>query len=82
MTATLEHTQSNLPWLVTLVQRGEDVLITDEGCAVARLSAVKAAPQTPDRQAWLARLAGLREQLATGKPGATVEQMLDEDRGD
>lgn len=37
---------------------------------------------TPDRQAWLATLDELRQRLATAKTGLTVEQILDEDRGD
>jgi len=82
MTATLEQTQSDLLKLVNLVQQGEEVLITSEGRAVARLSGVPQNAPSPDRQAWLARLAKLREQLSTGKTGPTVEQILDEDRGD
>lgn len=82
MTATLEQTQANLLNLVNLVQQGEEVVITSQGRAVAKLSAVPPGAPTPDRQAWLARLAELRAQLSTGKTGATVEQILDEDRGD
>ncbi len=82
MTATLEQTQSDLLKLVDLVQQGEDVVITSQGRPVARLSAVPPSRPAPNRAAWLARLHRLREQLATGKPGPTVEQILDEDRGD
>jgi antitoxin (DNA-binding transcriptional repressor) of toxin-antitoxin stability system len=82
MTATLEQTQSDLIKLVNLVQQGEEVVITSQGRAVARLSAVVPDTATPNRQVWLARLAELRGRLSTGKPGATVEQTLDEDRGD
>ena len=82
MTATLEQTHADLFKLIDLARKGEEVLITDRGQAVARLTGV-AQPQTsPNRQAWLARLAGLRERLATGKTGPTVEQILDEDRGE
>lgn len=35
-----------------------------------------------DRTPWLARLARLRTRLANGKAGPTVEQLLDEDRGE
>lgn len=35
-----------------------------------------------DRQAWLAKLADLRQRLATGKSGLTVEGMRNEDQGD
>ncbi|MBI3878094.1 MAG: hypothetical protein HY300_19395 [Verrucomicrobia bacterium] len=43
-----------------------------------------AAPSMPraGRASWLARLARLRARLSTGKPGPTVEQLLDEDRGE
>ncbi len=84
MTATLEQTQADLLKLVNLVQQGEEVVITSQGRAVAKLSAVSPTPSVPapDRQAWLARLWQLREQLSTGKTGPTLEQLLDEDRGD
>jgi len=82
MTATLEQTQSDLVRLVNLVQQGEEVVITSQGRAVAKLSAVPQSAPSPNRQAWLARLAELREQVSTGKTGSTVEQILDEDRGD
>jgi antitoxin (DNA-binding transcriptional repressor) of toxin-antitoxin stability system len=74
--------QSDLVRLVGLVQRGEEVLITSHGRAVAKPSAVPAGAPLPNRQAWVARLAELREQLSTGNAGSTVEQILDEDRGD
>ena len=82
MTATLEQTQSDLLKLVNLVQQGEEVVITSQGRAVAKLSPVPSTTPSPNRQAWLARLADLRQQLSPGKTGPTVEQILDEDRGD
>ena len=82
MTATLEQTQSDLLRLIDLAQGGEEVLITREGRAVARLTGVTPPRPAGDRRAWLARLAALRERLATGKTGPTVEQILDEDRGE
>ena len=82
MTATLEQTHADLFKLIDLARKGEEVLITDRGQAVARLTGVMRPQTSPNRQAWLARLAGLRERLATGKTGPTVEQILDEDRGE
>lgn len=82
MTATVEQMQSDLLKLVKLVQQGEEVLITSQGRAVAKLSAVAPAPPAPSRQAWLAQLAALRAQLSTGKAGPTVPEMVNEDRGD
>jgi antitoxin (DNA-binding transcriptional repressor) of toxin-antitoxin stability system len=35
MAATLEQTQAHLLRLVNLVQQGEEVIITSQGCAVA-----------------------------------------------
>ena len=82
MTATVEQTQSDLLKLVRLVQQGEEVVITSQGRAVAKLSAMPSSAPSPNRQAWLARLAELRAQLFTGKTGATMEQILDEDQAD
>jgi prevent-host-death family protein len=82
MTATLEQTQTDLLKLLTRVQQGEEIVITREGHPVAKLTGIRQHQRTPDRQAWLAKLAELRQRLATGKSGLTVEQMLDEDRGD
>ena len=81
MTATLEQTQADLLKLLGMVQQGEEVVITNEGRPVAKLTGVPQASPTPDRQAWLAKLAELRQRLATGKTGLPVEQILDEDRG-
>ena len=82
MTATLEQTQADLLKLLGVVQQGEEVVITSQGRPVARLTAMPQANPLPDRQAWLATLAELRQRLSTGKTGLTVEQILDEDRGD
>jgi antitoxin (DNA-binding transcriptional repressor) of toxin-antitoxin stability system len=82
MTATLEQTQSDLLNLVNLVQQGEEVVITSQGRAVAKLSAVLASTPSPDRQAWLARLRQLRERSATGRISPTTEDILDDLRSE
>ena len=82
MTATLEQTQSDLLRLIGLAQRGEEVLITREGRAVARLTGVSQPPAVPDRRAWLANLARLREATATGKTTPTTEQILEDLRAE
>lgn len=82
MTATLEQTQTDLLKLLGRVQQGEEIVITNEGRPVARLTGIPQPYPSPDRQAWLAKLAELRQRVATGKTGLTVEQILDEDRGD
>ncbi len=82
MTATVEQTQSDLLRLVNLVQQGEEVVITSQGRAVARLSAFPQSAPSPNRQAWLARLRQLRESTATGKTSSTTEQILDDLRSE
>jgi prevent-host-death family protein len=81
MTATLEQTQTDLRKLLGLVEHGQEIIITSQGRPVAKLTGLPQMAIAPDRQAWLAKLADLRTRLATGKTGLTVEQILDEDRG-
>lgn len=80
MTATLEQTQSDLLRLIGVAQQGEEVVIVSQGQPVAKLTAVPQAKPARDRQAWLAKLARLREATATGKTTPTTEQILAEDR--
>ncbi|MCU0784599.1 MAG: hypothetical protein MUF81_11275 [Verrucomicrobia bacterium] len=82
MTATLEQTQADLLRLIGVAQQGEEVVIVNQGQPVAKLTAVPAARPSPNRKAWLAKLARLREQCATGKTGPGVEEILAEDRGE
>ena len=84
MTATWQQTQAELPRLLELVRRGEDVVITAQGQPVARLSGVPAAAVAPlDRARWLGELTTLRTRVATGSPsGASVEEILAADRGE
>ena len=81
MTATLEQTQTDLRKLLGFVEHGQEIIITSQGRPVAKLTGLPQTAIAPDRQAWLAKLADLRARLATGKTGLTVEQILDEDRG-
>jgi antitoxin (DNA-binding transcriptional repressor) of toxin-antitoxin stability system len=81
MTATVEQTQSELLRLIALAQKGEEVVIVNEGRRVARLTPLSENGLQPNRQTWLAKLADLRTRIATGKNGLMVEQILDEDRG-
>ena len=48
---------------------------------MAKLTGLPQVNPSPNRQAWLAKLAQLRQRLSTGKTGLTLEQILDEDRG-
>jgi antitoxin (DNA-binding transcriptional repressor) of toxin-antitoxin stability system len=82
MMTTLEQTQSDLEKLVNLVQQGEEVVITSQGRAVAKLSALPQSTPSPNRQAWLARLRELRESTATGRTSPTTEEILDDLRSE
>jgi antitoxin (DNA-binding transcriptional repressor) of toxin-antitoxin stability system len=78
----LEQTQAELARLLALASEGEEVLITVEGRAVAKLTGLSL-PTTPSKQEWLADLADLRRRGATGKTGGpTVEEILADDRED
>jgi len=77
MTATLEQIQSDLLRLLILVQQGEEVVITNQGRAVAKLSPVPQTGSSPSRQAWLARLRQLRADSATGRTSIPAEDILD-----
>ena len=82
MTATLEQTQAELRRLIDLVQRGEEVVITSQGKPVAKITGLPMPKVSADRREWLAKLARLRERLATGRNGSSIETILNEDRGD
>jgi prevent-host-death family protein len=87
MTATLSNSQADLPRLVELASQGEDVVITVEGRPKARLTRAELVvrPRELSREEteqWMAELAELRARYSTGKPGLTVEQILEEDRAD
>ena len=82
MTATIQDFQSEALMLIDVARRGEDVVITHEGQAVARLTGLPSQKSSSDRRAWLQRLGALRARLATAATGASVQQILDEDRGE
>ena len=67
--------------MIELARRGEEVVITSRGQAVAKPTGISDRSRSRDRQAWLAKLSELRRRVATGKRGLTVEQILDEARG-
>jgi len=83
MTATLSQSQADLPHLVELASRGEDVLITVEGQPKARLTRAEAAPVRPfDGARWIAELEDLNRRHNPGRNALTTEQILAEDRED
>ena len=73
--------QSDLLRLIHLAQHGEEVVITRDGRAVAKLTGIPAPPPAADHRAWLARLARLRESTATDKTTPTTEEILGDLRG-
>jgi len=82
VTATVEQTQVELQRLIDLAQRGEEVVITSQGKPVAKITGLPLPRASADRQAWLAKLARFRERLATGRNGASIQTILNEDRGE
>ncbi|MEY2880298.1 MAG: hypothetical protein RLZZ15_2678 [Verrucomicrobiota bacterium] len=81
MTATLEQNQTDLAHLLGRVRAGDEVVITQQGRPVARLTGVPPAARVlsdEERGRWLAELAELRRQGYTGKAGPSVETILDE----
>jgi antitoxin (DNA-binding transcriptional repressor) of toxin-antitoxin stability system len=84
MTATLTESQANLRRLVELASQGEEVVIMVDGKPKARLTSAGAATigKPLDMTGWLKELEDLRRKYATGKTGAGVEQILEEDRAE
>ena len=89
ITATLSTSQSELPRLVEIASLGEDVVITVEGKPKARLTRVDQSEgngsirQSPvNLSVRIQELASLRNKFHTGKPGLSVDQILDASRAD
>jgi prevent-host-death family protein len=89
MTATLSNSQAELPRLVEIASRGEDVVITVNGQPKARLTRAEVTPgngappnSNVDLTARVKELAALRDKYRTGKVGLTVDQILEETRAD
>jgi prevent-host-death family protein len=84
MTATLEQVQAEWSKLIKLAQSGEEVIITSEGKAIAKLTGVSQSGKASkaDYEKWLNELADLRESLATGKTSPTTDEILDDLRSD
>jgi antitoxin (DNA-binding transcriptional repressor) of toxin-antitoxin stability system len=84
MTATLEQVQSEWRKLIKLAQSGEEVVITSEGRAIAKLTGIGQSGKASkaDYENWLKELANLRESLATGKTSPTTDEILDDLRSD
>lgn len=82
MTATVEQLQSEWRKLIDLAQRGEETVLTQNGRAVARLTALVQTASPLDPREWLAELAQLREMTATGGKSPTTEEILEDLRSE
>ena len=83
--ATLSQSQAELPRLVEMASRGEEVVITVDGQPKAKLTRVETPfgnRSSKEVQSWLEELEDLRQRYATGVKGSTVEEILDTDRAD
>jgi antitoxin (DNA-binding transcriptional repressor) of toxin-antitoxin stability system len=82
--ATLEQTRRQWDHLMELARHGEEILITEEGRAVAKLSGLLAPVplSLSDREEWLKELSDLRCRAATVKSAPLIEELLDEDRAE
>ena len=79
MIATMDQTRAELPQLLERVLRGEEVVITQQGHPVARLTSL---PTPAGRLAWLDKLARLRAAGATESPATPTETILDDLRAE
>jgi prevent-host-death family protein len=82
MTATVEQTQNDLFGMIRRAVGGEEIVITQGGEPVAKLTGIQRAPTEAQRQAWLERLRRHRAETATGVIGKSSDEMLEEDRAD
>ena len=73
MLATVEETQSDLTGMIRLAKGGEEIVITQAGQPVARLTAIASPPLAPDRARWLESLRRLRDAAGTGQPGRSSD---------
>ena len=82
MTATVQQTQNDLTRLIQLAVKGEEIVITEAGLAVAKLVGLPPTNAAPDRSKWLESLRRLRETNSSGAIGKTSDEILAEDRAD
>ena len=71
--------------LLDLARNGEEVLLTDGGKPVVRLTSVPATPRKPAPgavKAWVERAAAAAAASATGKRGMTTDEIIDDLRSD
>lgn len=83
MIAALEQSGPDLAHLVQIAQGGQEVVLTKEGKAVAKITAMRDPSWPRMRDEWLDDLQRLRDSVGTRKTdGPTTEQILDDLRAD
>jgi prevent-host-death family protein len=80
MTATVEQTRQDLARLIRQAAAGEEILITENGRPVAKLTALPLERSNSDRKQWLESLRAMRNLTTTGKPGSSTDEILSDDR--
>lgn len=82
MRATVEQTQNDLSKMIRLAIGGEEILITDGGKPVAKLTGISQMTGAANQKEWLQSLRQLRETTATHTSGRSAEKILAEDRAE
>ena len=85
MTTTLQQMLAEPKALLDLARNGEEVLLTEGGKPVVRLTSVPATPSKPAPgavKAWVERAADEAAASATGKHGKTADEIVAELRED
>lgn len=80
MTATVEQTQRDLSGMIRLAIGGEEIVITEAGEPVAKLTGVRPPISPMDRKQWLESLRNLREATKTAKTSRSSDEILNDDR--
>jgi antitoxin (DNA-binding transcriptional repressor) of toxin-antitoxin stability system len=79
MTATVEQTQRDLSGMIRLAIAGEEILITQAGAPVAKLTGLPSPGPGMDREKWLESLRKLR-QSTSKSAGRSSDEILNDDR--
>ena len=85
MTTTLQQMLAEPKTLLDLARNGEEVLLTDGGKPVVRLTSVPATPRRPAPgavKAWAERAAAAAAASATGTSGKTADEIIAELRAE
>jgi antitoxin (DNA-binding transcriptional repressor) of toxin-antitoxin stability system len=80
MTATVEQIQRDLSGLIRLAAGGEEIVMTQGGRPVAKLTGIITANSAVEREGWLQSLRLLRQQTATSIKGRSSDEVLNDDR--